>query len=142
MGRWTTRSQGKTQVRYGEGVRSRQPAQPSAREAGACRAGRATVSLDPLLLSADEPTSPKKPKSIEEPEPGDGEGKASPPPPAEWTSVRISPGEDVVGQDVLAVCVLVTSDDSRYAQTAAGWGQSGLGRGGPHSEAGVLSADS
>ncbi|XP_035884934.1 F-actin-monooxygenase MICAL2 isoform X7 [Phyllostomus discolor] len=61
---------------------------------------------------ADEPTSPKKPKSISEPEPGDGEGKAPPPPPAEWTSVRISPGEDVVGQDVLAVCVLVTSDDS------------------------------
>ncbi|KAF6104788.1 microtubule associated monooxygenase, calponin and LIM domain containing 2 [Phyllostomus discolor] len=60
----------------------------------------------------DEPTSPKKPKSISEPEPGDGEGKAPPPPPAEWTSVRISPGEDVVGQDVLAVCVLVTSDDS------------------------------
>ncbi|KAM5318843.1 F-actin-monooxygenase MICAL2 isoform 8-T12 [Glossophaga mutica] len=61
---------------------------------------------------ADEPTSPKKPKSVPEPEPGDAEGKATPPPPAEWTSVRISPGEDVAGQDVLAVCVLVTSDDS------------------------------
>ncbi|KAM5318844.1 F-actin-monooxygenase MICAL2 isoform 9-T13 [Glossophaga mutica] len=60
----------------------------------------------------DEPTSPKKPKSVPEPEPGDAEGKATPPPPAEWTSVRISPGEDVAGQDVLAVCVLVTSDDS------------------------------
>ncbi|XP_053529089.1 F-actin-monooxygenase MICAL2 isoform X2 [Artibeus jamaicensis] len=61
---------------------------------------------------ADEPTSPKKPKSVQEPELGDGEGKATSPPPAEWTSVRISPGEDVAGQDVLAVCVLVTSDDS------------------------------
>lgn len=40
--------------------------------------------------------------------------------PSEWTSVRISPGEDVVGQDVTAVCVLVTSSDSRYAQAAAG----------------------
>lgn len=73
-----------------------------------------TISLDPLL-SADEPTSPKKPKSIPKPEPGDTEGEATSPPPSEWTSVRISPGEDVAGQDVLAVCVLVTSDDSRYA---------------------------
>lgn len=40
--------------------------------------------------------------------------------PSEWTSVRISPGEDVVGQDVTAVCVLVTSSDSRYAQAATG----------------------
>lgn len=40
---------------------------------------------------------------------------ASPATLSEWTSVRISPGEDVVGQDVLAVRVLVTSDDSRYA---------------------------
>lgn len=98
------------------------------------------ISLDPLLLSADEPTSPKKPKSIREPEPGDLECKATPPPPAEWTSVRISPGEDVVGQDVLAVCVLVTSDDSRYAQAAAGRGQNGLGRVGLYSEAGLFSA--
>ncbi|XP_042088981.1 F-actin-monooxygenase MICAL2 isoform X4 [Ovis aries] len=60
----------------------------------------------------DEPTSPKKPKSIPEPEPGDVAGGAASPPPSEWTSVRISPGEDVVGQDVLAVRVLVTSDDS------------------------------
>ncbi|XP_045049971.2 F-actin-monooxygenase MICAL2 isoform X6 [Desmodus rotundus] len=74
----------------------------------------AAAALGPPVGSppADEPTSPKKPKSIREPEPGDLECKATPPPPAEWTSVRISPGEDVVGQDVLAVCVLVTSDDS------------------------------
>ncbi|XP_045681426.1 F-actin-monooxygenase MICAL2 isoform X2 [Phyllostomus hastatus] len=72
----------------------------------------ATALGPPAGSPPDEPTSPKKPKSIAEPEPGDGEGKATPPTPAEWTSVRISPGEDVVGQDVLAVCVLVTSDDS------------------------------
>nr|XP_031315868.1 F-actin-monooxygenase MICAL2 isoform X2 [Camelus dromedarius] len=60
----------------------------------------------------DEPTSPKKPKSVPEPEPGDVAGGAASPLPSEWTSVRISPREDVVGQDVLAVRVLVTSDDS------------------------------
>ncbi|CAM9397881.1 unnamed protein product [Rangifer tarandus platyrhynchus] len=67
---------------------------------------------DPLLLSTDEPTSPKKPKSVPELEPGDMAGGAASPLPSEWTAVRISPGEDVVGQDVLAVRVLVTSDDS------------------------------
>lgn len=87
------------------------------------------VSLDPLLLSADEPTSPKKPKSVPEPDPGDVEGEATSPLPSEWTSVRISPGEDMAGQDVLAVRVLVTSDDSRYAQATAGRGQDGLGKG-------------
>lgn len=51
------------------------------------------------------------------------EGDAASPLPSEWTSVRISPGEDAAGQDVLAVRVLVTSEDSRYAQAAAGWGQ-------------------
>ncbi|KAF6333565.1 microtubule associated monooxygenase, calponin and LIM domain containing 2 [Rhinolophus ferrumequinum] len=61
---------------------------------------------------ADEPTSPKKPKSVPEPETSDVEGGVTSPLPSVWTSVRISPGEDVVGQDVLAVCVLVTSDDS------------------------------
>lgn len=81
------------------------------------------ISLDPLLLPADEPTSPKKPKSVLEPEPSDVEGEATSLLPSEWTSVRISPGEDVVGQDMMAVCVLVTSDDGRYAQAAAGWGQ-------------------
>ncbi|XP_036181308.1 F-actin-monooxygenase MICAL2 isoform X8 [Myotis myotis] len=59
----------------------------------------------------DEPTSPKKPKSVPEPEPGDVEGEATCPLPSEWTSVRISPGEGATGQDVLAVRVLVTSDD-------------------------------
>ncbi|KAG8524247.1 hypothetical protein J0S82_009536, partial [Galemys pyrenaicus] len=60
----------------------------------------------------DEPTSPKKPKSVSEPEPDDVDGGVTSPLPSEWTSVRISPEEDVVGQDVLAVCVLVTSDNS------------------------------
>ncbi|XP_058432942.1 F-actin-monooxygenase MICAL2 isoform X3 [Marmota monax] len=60
----------------------------------------------------DEPISPKKPKSVPEPEPGDTGGGATSPLPSEWTSVRISPGEDGVGQDVLAVRVLVTSEDS------------------------------
>ncbi|XP_073664729.1 F-actin-monooxygenase MICAL2 isoform X7 [Tursiops truncatus] len=60
----------------------------------------------------DEPTSPKKPKSVPELEHGDVAGGVASPLPSEWTSVRISPGEEVVGQDVLAVRVLVTSDDS------------------------------
>ncbi|XP_029412176.1 MICAL C-terminal-like protein isoform X3 [Nannospalax galili] len=38
--------------------------------------------------------------------------EASSPLSSEWTSVRISPGEDTVGQNVLAVRVLVTSEDS------------------------------
>nr|XP_024650214.1 protein-methionine sulfoxide oxidase mical3b isoform X8 [Macaca nemestrina] len=67
---------------------------------------------DPALLSADEPTSPKRPKSISEPQHSDVEGDATSPLPSEWTSVRISPGEDAAGQDVLAVRVLVTSEDS------------------------------
>lgn len=54
-------------------------------------------------------------------------GGAASPLPSEWTAVRISPGEDVVGQDVLAVRVLVTSDDSRYAPTV-GRGQGELGK--------------
>ncbi|XP_053416639.1 F-actin-monooxygenase MICAL2 isoform X3 [Nycticebus coucang] len=61
---------------------------------------------------ADEPTSPKKPKSIPEPQHSDGEGDAASALPSEWTPVRISPGEDTGGQDVLAVHVLVTSEDS------------------------------
>ncbi|XP_054098066.2 F-actin-monooxygenase MICAL2 isoform X7 [Callithrix jacchus] len=60
----------------------------------------------------DEPTSPKKPKSISERQYSDAEGDAASPLPSEWTSVRISPGEDAAGQDVLAVRVLVTSEDS------------------------------
>ncbi|XP_044921748.1 F-actin-monooxygenase MICAL2 isoform X4 [Mustela putorius furo] len=61
---------------------------------------------------ADEPTSPKKPKSVLEPEPSDTEGEATSLLHSEWTSVKISPGEDVVGQEMMAVRVLVTSDDS------------------------------
>ncbi|XP_045871390.1 F-actin-monooxygenase MICAL2 isoform X2 [Meles meles] len=61
---------------------------------------------------ADEPTSPKKPKSVLEPEPSDVEGESTSLLSSEWTSVKISPGEDVVGQDMMAVRVLVTSDDS------------------------------
>lgn len=99
---------------------SQHPAQ-TPEEQGPCWSHHATISLDPVL-SADEPTSPKKPKSVPEPESSDTEGEATSPLPSEWTSVRISPGEDAVGQDVLAVCVLVTSEDSRYAQAAAGWG--------------------
>nr|XP_054518089.1 F-actin-monooxygenase MICAL2 isoform X16 [Pan troglodytes] len=60
----------------------------------------------------DEPTSPKRPKSISEPQHSDAEGDAASPLPSEWTSVRISPGEEAAGQDVLAVRVLVTSEDS------------------------------
>ncbi|XP_055483646.1 F-actin-monooxygenase MICAL2 isoform X4 [Psammomys obesus] len=60
----------------------------------------------------DEPTSPKKPKSVPEPKPRVSEVEATSPRSSEWTSVRISPGEDAVGQDVLAVRVLVTSEDS------------------------------
>ncbi|XP_076406476.1 F-actin-monooxygenase MICAL2 isoform X2 [Peromyscus maniculatus bairdii] len=61
---------------------------------------------------ADEPTSPKKPKSVPEPTPRDMEVDVTSPQPSEWTSVRIGPGEDAVGPDVLAVRVLVTSEDS------------------------------
>ncbi|XP_069855440.1 F-actin-monooxygenase MICAL2 isoform X2 [Dipodomys merriami] len=60
----------------------------------------------------DEPISPKKPKSVPEPQPSHVPGEATSPLPSEWTSVRISPGEDAAGQDLLAVRVLVTSEDS------------------------------
>ncbi|XP_036717947.1 F-actin-monooxygenase MICAL2 isoform X2 [Balaenoptera musculus] len=66
----------------------------------------------------DEPTSPKKPKSVPELEHGDVAGGAASRLPSEWTSVRISPGEEVVGQDVLAVRVLVTSDNSSSDEEA------------------------
>ncbi|XP_005380355.1 PREDICTED: protein-methionine sulfoxide oxidase MICAL2 isoform X4 [Chinchilla lanigera] len=61
---------------------------------------------------ADEPTSPKKPKSVAEPQPSDMDSEATSPLPSEWTSVRFNPGEDTTGQDVLAVCVLVDCEDS------------------------------
>lgn len=80
-----------------------------------------TVSIGPVL-SADEPTSPKKPKSVPEPTPRDTDAEVTSSQPSEWTSVRIGPGEDAVGEDVLAVRVLVTSEDSRYAQIV-GWRQ-------------------
>ncbi|GAB1292563.1 F-actin monooxygenase [Apodemus speciosus] len=62
--------------------------------------------------AANEPISPKKPKSVPEPNPRITEAEATSPRPSEWTSVRIGPGEDSVGRDVLAVRVLVTSEDS------------------------------
>ncbi|XP_066107072.1 F-actin-monooxygenase MICAL2 isoform X2 [Saccopteryx bilineata] len=77
-----------------------------------CAAAAAALGPPAGSPPADEPTSPKKSKSVPEPEPGGVEGAATSPLPSEWTSVRISPGEAVAGQDVLAVCVLVTSDDS------------------------------
>ncbi|XP_010613559.1 MICAL C-terminal-like protein isoform X2 [Fukomys damarensis] len=77
-----------------------------------CGALGPTGSLAPVLLSADEPTSPKKPKSTAEPQPRDMNSEATLPAPSEWTSVRFSPGEDTIGQDVLAVCVLVDCEDS------------------------------
>ncbi|XP_015990923.2 F-actin-monooxygenase MICAL2 isoform X2 [Rousettus aegyptiacus] len=82
---------------------------------------------------ADEPTSPKKPKSVPEPDPGDVEGEATSPLPSEWTSVRISPGEDMAGQDVLAVRVLVTSDDSS-SDTELNYGSSEASGTGPCKE--------
>lgn len=50
-----------------------------------------TISLDPLLLSTDEPTSPKKPKSVPELEHRDVAGGVASLLPSEWTSVRIDP---------------------------------------------------
>ncbi|XP_073897681.1 F-actin-monooxygenase MICAL2 isoform X8 [Castor canadensis] len=63
----------------------------------------------------DEPTFPKKLKSIPEPSwkvASPVKDGAISPMSSEWTSVRISPGEDAAGQNVLAVRVLVTSEDS------------------------------
>lgn len=88
----------------------------------AWRSHCSAVSIGPVL-SADEPISPKKPKSVPEPTPRDTDAEVTSSQPSEWTSVRIGPGEDAVGQDVLAVRVLVTSEDSRYAQIAEGWRQ-------------------
>ncbi|XP_040612181.1 MICAL C-terminal-like protein isoform X2 [Mesocricetus auratus] len=85
-----------------------------------------TISIG-TVLSADEPTSPKKPKSVPEPTPRDMEPEVTSPRPSEWTSVRIGPEENVAGQDVLAVRVLVTSEDSSsdtesdYSDTRAPW---------------------
>ncbi|XP_016278921.2 F-actin-monooxygenase MICAL2 isoform X6 [Monodelphis domestica] len=62
-----------------------------------------------FLLSADEPTSPKKPKSISGPCDADGQRGLFP---AEWTSVKIGPKGEGNEDDVLAICVMVTSDGS------------------------------
>lgn len=86
------------------------------------------ISIGPILL-ADEPISPKKPKSVPEPNPRVMEVEATSPWPSEWTSVRIGPGEETVGQDVLAVRVLVTSEDSRYARLLKDGGSNGGGAG-------------
>ncbi|XP_056658042.1 F-actin-monooxygenase MICAL2 isoform X7 [Monodelphis domestica] len=58
---------------------------------------------------ADEPTSPKKPKSISGPCDADGQRGLFP---AEWTSVKIGPKGEGNEDDVLAICVMVTSDGS------------------------------
>ncbi|XP_072475517.1 F-actin-monooxygenase MICAL2 isoform X2 [Notamacropus eugenii] len=57
----------------------------------------------------DEPTSPKKPKSL--PGPCDVDSQ-SPLVPAEWTSVKIGPEGGGNEDGILAVCVMVTSDGS------------------------------
>ncbi|XP_044537764.1 F-actin-monooxygenase MICAL2 [Gracilinanus agilis] len=57
----------------------------------------------------DEPTSPKKPKSIPGPCDADGQRGLFP---AEWTSVKIGPKGEGNEDDVLAICVMVTSDGS------------------------------
>ncbi|XP_056658053.1 F-actin-monooxygenase MICAL2 isoform X15 [Monodelphis domestica] len=57
----------------------------------------------------DEPTSPKKPKSISGPCDADGQRGLFP---AEWTSVKIGPKGEGNEDDVLAICVMVTSDGS------------------------------
>ncbi|XP_074130764.1 F-actin-monooxygenase MICAL2 isoform X5 [Sminthopsis crassicaudata] len=62
-----------------------------------------------FLLSADEPTSPKKPKSIPGPCDVDGQRVLFP---AEWTSVKISPEGEGNEDGILAICVMVTSDGS------------------------------
>ncbi|KAM6408201.1 F-actin-monooxygenase MICAL2 isoform 4-T4 [Rhynochetos jubatus] len=61
------------------------------------------------LPTADEPTSPKKAKSI--PDPRDLESWFSPPSP-EWATVRIIPEEEMTEHNLLAIRVMVTSDAS------------------------------
>ncbi|KAM8970418.1 F-actin-monooxygenase MICAL2 isoform 4-T4 [Sarcophilus harrisii] len=62
-----------------------------------------------FLLSADEPTSPKKPKSIPGPCDVDGQRVLFP---AEWTSVKIGPEGEGNEDGILAICVMVNSDGS------------------------------
>ncbi|XP_054055171.1 F-actin-monooxygenase MICAL2 isoform X2 [Rissa tridactyla] len=59
--------------------------------------------------AADEPTSPKKAKSI--PDHRDLESWFSPPSP-EWATVRVIPEEEMTEHNLLAVRVMVTSDAS------------------------------
>ncbi|KAM6134305.1 F-actin-monooxygenase MICAL2 [Phoenicopterus ruber ruber] len=66
-------------------------------------------SPDRCLPVADEPTSPKKAKSI--PEHGDLESWFSPPSP-EWATVRVIPEEEMTEHNLLAIRVMVTSDAS------------------------------
>ncbi|XP_031800111.1 F-actin-monooxygenase MICAL2 isoform X6 [Sarcophilus harrisii] len=58
---------------------------------------------------ADEPTSPKKPKSIPGPCDVDGQRVLFP---AEWTSVKIGPEGEGNEDGILAICVMVNSDGS------------------------------
>ncbi|KAM9223418.1 F-actin-monooxygenase MICAL2 isoform 4-T4 [Leptosomus discolor] len=66
-------------------------------------------SPDHCLPVTDEPTSPKKAKSI--PEHCDLESWFSPPSP-EWATVRVIPEEEMTEHNLLAVRVMVTSDAS------------------------------
>ncbi|XP_037258256.1 F-actin-monooxygenase MICAL2-like isoform X2 [Falco rusticolus] len=61
------------------------------------------------LPTTDEPTSPKKAKSI--PERCDLESWFSPPSP-EWATVRVIPEEEMTEHNLLAIRVMVTSDAS------------------------------
>ncbi|XP_009984725.1 PREDICTED: MICAL C-terminal-like protein [Tauraco erythrolophus] len=64
---------------------------------------------DRCLPAADEPTSPKKAKSI--PDRRDVESWFSPPSP-EWATVRVIPEEEMTEHNLLAIRVMVTSDAS------------------------------
>lgn len=66
---------------------------------------------DRCLPTADEPTSPKKARSISECH--DLESWFSPPSP-EWATVRVIPEEEMTEHNLLAIRVMVTSDTSRY----------------------------
>lgn len=66
---------------------------------------------DRRLPTADEPTSPKKVKSV--PKCHDLQSWFSPPSP-EWATVRIIPEEEMTEHNLLAIRVMVTSDASRY----------------------------
>ncbi|XP_009287180.1 PREDICTED: MICAL C-terminal-like protein [Aptenodytes forsteri] len=71
------------------------------------------------LPVADEPTSPKKAKSI--PERHDLESWFSPSSP-EWATVRVIPEEEMTEHNLLAIRVMVTSDASRYFKIQVDYG--------------------